>query len=98
MYYEPGKTPHGLPYDPFKSCVIPRPIGWIATVSRDGLHNLAAFGVQPVLIFERHQFVQGSGGSELFELRLVSKNGSLVRLRQPLVVSERDVLIGVLQS
>ena len=26
MYYEPGVTPHGLPHDPFKSCVIPRPI------------------------------------------------------------------------
>lgn len=26
MYYEPGVTPHGLPYDPFKACVIPRPI------------------------------------------------------------------------
>ncbi|NDF65391.1 MAG: flavin reductase family protein, partial [Betaproteobacteria bacterium] len=25
MYYEPGFTPHGLPHDPFKSCVIPRP-------------------------------------------------------------------------
>lgn len=22
---EPGKTPHGLHYDPFKSCVIPIP-------------------------------------------------------------------------
>ena len=23
---------HGLPFDPFKSCVIPRPIGWIGTL------------------------------------------------------------------
>ncbi|OQU93998.1 Flavin reductase like domain-containing protein [Cladophialophora immunda] len=33
MFYEPGKTEHNLPYDPFKACVIPRPIGWISTVS-----------------------------------------------------------------
>ena len=43
MYYEPGRTPSNLPYNPFKSCVVPRPIGWIATVSADGRHNLAPF-------------------------------------------------------
>ena len=43
MYYEPGVTPHGLPFDPFKSCVIPRPIGWISTVDREGRHNLAPY-------------------------------------------------------
>lgn len=43
MYYEPGRQPHGLPYDPFKSCVVPRPIGWISTVSRDGISNLAPY-------------------------------------------------------
>jgi flavin reductase (DIM6/NTAB) family NADH-FMN oxidoreductase RutF len=43
MYYEPGRTPHNLPHDPFKSCVIPRPIGWISTLSRHGCHNLAPY-------------------------------------------------------
>jgi hypothetical protein len=41
--YEPGKSSHGLPYDPFKSIVIPRPIGWISTTSVDGIDNLAPF-------------------------------------------------------
>ena len=45
MFYEPLKTTHGLAHDPFKSCVVPRPIGWISTISRNGLHNLA---LQPV--------------------------------------------------
>lgn len=31
MFYQPGVTEHGLPYDPFKACVVPRPIGWIGT-------------------------------------------------------------------
>ncbi|MGJ3257973.1 MAG: flavin reductase family protein [Rhodospirillales bacterium] len=35
--------PHGLPRDPFKSCVIPRPIGWISTVSPEGVPNLAPY-------------------------------------------------------
>ncbi|KAM7215032.1 hypothetical protein V8F06_009558 [Rhypophila decipiens] len=33
MFYEPSKNNHNLPHDPFKACVIPRPIGWISTVS-----------------------------------------------------------------
>lgn len=43
MFYEPDKNDHGLPYSPFKSCVVPRPIGWISTRSRDGRVNLAPF-------------------------------------------------------
>jgi len=35
--------PHGLPHDPFKSCVVPRPIGWISSVSADGVVNLAPY-------------------------------------------------------
>jgi len=26
VFYEPGKTDHGLPHDPFKACVVPRPV------------------------------------------------------------------------
>ena len=29
--------------DPFKSIAVPRPIGWISTVSKDGVDNLAPF-------------------------------------------------------
>jgi flavin reductase (DIM6/NTAB) family NADH-FMN oxidoreductase RutF len=43
MYFEPGVTRHGLPFDPFKSCVVPRPIGWISTTSSSGIDNLAPF-------------------------------------------------------
>ncbi len=35
--------PHGLPRNPFKSCVIPRPIGWISTLAADGTPNLAPY-------------------------------------------------------
>ena len=43
MYYEPGRTPHGLPFNPFKACIVPRPIGWISTTSPEGLDNLAPY-------------------------------------------------------
>ena len=34
---------HGLPYNPFKALVAPRPIGWIATRGADGAENLAPY-------------------------------------------------------
>ena len=42
MFYEP-RLGHGLPHDPFKACVAPRPIGWISTLSKEGIVNLAPF-------------------------------------------------------
>lgn len=37
------KEPHGLSHNPFKSCVVPRPIGWISSKSAEGYVNLAPF-------------------------------------------------------
>jgi flavin reductase (DIM6/NTAB) family NADH-FMN oxidoreductase RutF len=66
MYYEPGQTPHGLPHDPFKSCVIPRPIGWISTLDAQGRHNLAPFSQfqnvsfdPPIVMFSANQNTSG---------------------------------------
>jgi flavin reductase (DIM6/NTAB) family NADH-FMN oxidoreductase RutF len=42
MFYE-TKNPHGLKHNPFKSLVVPRPIGWISSRDRDGRVNLAPF-------------------------------------------------------
>ena len=41
-FYEP-KSGHGLPHDPFKAIVAPRPIGWISTVDEHGRNNLAPY-------------------------------------------------------
>ena len=35
MFYEP-RNGHGLPHDPFKAIVAPRPIGWITSMSAAG--------------------------------------------------------------
>jgi len=43
MFYEPHKDDHGLPFNPYKSLVVPRPIGWISTVDLDGRINLAPY-------------------------------------------------------
>lgn len=41
-FYEPASG-HGLPHDPLNAIVAPRPIGWIGSVSADGVGNLAPY-------------------------------------------------------
>jgi flavin reductase (DIM6/NTAB) family NADH-FMN oxidoreductase RutF len=43
MHYDVSKKDHGLPYDPFKALVAPRPIGWITSLSAAGEVNLAPY-------------------------------------------------------
>jgi len=42
MFYEP-RLGHGLPHDPFKAIIAPRPIGWISTLDAEGRANLAPY-------------------------------------------------------
>jgi len=57
MFWQTDK-PHGLPHNPFKSCVVPRPIGWISSISASGHVNLAPYsffngvsGEPPMVMF-----------------------------------------------
>jgi flavin reductase (DIM6/NTAB) family NADH-FMN oxidoreductase RutF len=66
MFYDPEKNDHGLPHSPFKSCVVPRPIGWISTISADGIDNLAPYSQfislnfdPPYVTFSANQTFQG---------------------------------------
>ncbi len=42
MFYEPRQG-HGLPHDPLKAIVAPRPIGWLSTLDAQGRPNLAPY-------------------------------------------------------
>ena len=57
IFYEPHQRDRSLlPHDPFKALVVPRPIGWVSTVSAKGEVNLApysyfnAFSSNPPLV------------------------------------------------
>lgn len=57
VFYRP-EDGHGLPHDPFKAIVAPRPIGWISTRGADGSVNLAPYsffnavaGRPPIVMF-----------------------------------------------
>lgn len=43
MFYDARKNDHGLPHDPFKAIVSPRPIGWITSMNEAGAINLAPY-------------------------------------------------------
>ena len=62
MYYETDKNDHGLRHNPLKACVVPRPIGWISTLSVTGVVNLAPFSFFNVLCYDP-PFVLFSAGA-----------------------------------
>jgi len=43
MDYDPRSEPHGLAHDPTTCLVVPRPVGWITTISPAGVVNLAPY-------------------------------------------------------
>lgn len=43
MIYSTALQDHGLPHDPFKAIVAPRPIGWIGAISGRGEVNLSPY-------------------------------------------------------
>ncbi|MEM8690102.1 MAG: flavin reductase family protein [Pseudomonadota bacterium] len=62
MFYDAIKNDHGLPHDPFKALVAPRPIGWISTVSEDGIVNLAPYSFFNAMASNPHYVCFGSAG------------------------------------
>ena len=105
MYYEPGVTPHGLPHDPFKSCVIPRPIGWISTVDAQGRHNLAPYSQfqnvtfdPPIVMFSANQTTQGERKDSVRNAEQTGEfvwNMATYALREAVNISAEEVPHGV---
>ena len=51
MFYEPKK---GHPFDvnPFAALVFPRPIGWISSLSKNGIANLASYSFYNAIAYD----------------------------------------------
>lgn len=62
MFYETRSNAHGLKHDPFKALIVPRPVGWISTVGKDGVCNLAPYSFFNAVSERPHYVVIGSGG------------------------------------
>ena len=80
MDYDPRSEPHNLAHDPTTSLVVPRPIGWITTISPTGVVNLAPYSFfnmiashPPFVMFSSNsrkhtQLHAQSGGEFVFNL------------------------------
>jgi flavin reductase (DIM6/NTAB) family NADH-FMN oxidoreductase RutF len=63
MFYVPGPNrPHGLPHDPLKAIVAPRPIGWMSTLDARGRPNLAPYSFCNMLQTSPPMVAFGSDG------------------------------------
>ena len=77
MFYDACKNEHGLPHDPFKSLVLPRPIGWISSLSKTGVRNLAPYSFFNAIGDKPHYVMFASGGRK-DSLRNIEETGEFV--------------------
>jgi flavin reductase (DIM6/NTAB) family NADH-FMN oxidoreductase RutF len=61
MFYDP-RAGHGLPHDPLKAIVAPRPIGWMSTLDAQGRPNLAPYSFSNMVQTHPPMIVFGSDG------------------------------------
>jgi flavin reductase (DIM6/NTAB) family NADH-FMN oxidoreductase RutF len=74
MHYDAISNQHGLKHDPFKALVAPRPIGWISSVSRDGVCNLAPYSFFNA-VADRPHYVMFSSHDPKDSLRNIHETG-----------------------
>ena len=77
MFYATDKPNHGLPHDPFKAIVAPRPIGWISTISRDGICNIAPYSFFNA-VGEKPHYVMFSSSGRKDSIKNAEETGEFV--------------------
>ena len=105
MFYDAVRNDHGLPNDPFKAIVAPRPIGWISSLSADGSVNLAPYSFFNAFAERPHYIAFGSGeakrGGHKDSLSNIAATGEFVlslatwELREAMNATSANVAPGV---
>lgn len=105
MFYQFENKDHGLAFDPFKSCVVPRPIGWISTLSPDGASNLAPYSQfqnltfdPPYVMFAANQNTRGERKDSTVNAERTGEfvyNMATYDLREAVNLSAQEVPYGV---
>ncbi len=62
MFYQPKKTPFSI--DPYKSLIFPRPIGWISSIDKKGIVNLAPYSYFNAIADDPPQIMFVAGASD----------------------------------
>ena len=100
MLYPTSARAPGLKFDPFKALAVPRPIGWIASVDRNGVPNLAPYSFFNA-ISDRPPMVMFSSGGRKDSLRNIEETGEFTcsianwDLRDAMNLSSAPVAPGV---
>jgi len=105
MFYEPKKG-HSLPQNPFNALVFPRPIGWISSLSKKGIANLAPYSFFNAIAYEPPQLMfaatayHSNGGlkdsvANILETKEFVVNLATKKLQQSVVYSSIDAPPGV---
>ena len=75
MHYDTSqKRPAGLRHDPFKALAVPRPIGWVSSLSPQGVLNLAPYSFFNA-VSDRPPFVMFSSAGRKDSLRNIEASG-----------------------
>src|SRR5579862_6917099 len=77
MDYDPRSEPHNLAHDPTTSLVVPRPIGWITTISSAGVVNLAPYSYFN-LVASQPPFVMFSSNTQKHTQNYAQSGGEFV--------------------
>ncbi len=110
MFYETAAKNHGLPHNPFKSCVVPRPIGWFTTLDGDGRVNLAPYSFfnavadDPPMVMFAANGVKAEDASAKDSVTNVEETGEFVanlvtwELRKEMVLTSAPLARGEAES
>jgi flavin reductase (DIM6/NTAB) family NADH-FMN oxidoreductase RutF len=100
MHYEPRLRPAALRHDPFKALLVPRPVGWVATLDAQGRPNLAPYSFFNA-VSDRPPMVMFSSGAGKDSLRNIEATGEFTcsianwDLREAMNMSSAAVAPGV---
>ena len=96
MYFDPRAKEYPLKNDPLTTLVVPRPIGWISTINRNGIVNLAPYSFFNA-VASRPPFVMFSSAGRKHSQTNAEQSGEFVHslttweLREEMSITSADV-------
>jgi flavin reductase (DIM6/NTAB) family NADH-FMN oxidoreductase RutF len=96
MYFDPRAKEYPMKNDPLTTLVVPRPIGWISTISRTGVVNLAPYSFFNA-VASRPPFVMFSSAGRKHSQTNAEDTGEFVHslttweLREEMNITSTDV-------